>query len=289
MVRTLDNLVITGACGGLGRAMASAALASGAKVALVGLDRVVLESLAAAAPGRCAIYTPDVSEGTAMQRMAQDWMARHGVPDAVIANAGVAGGFDTAEASDLAVFRRMLEINLLGAVATFQPFVAPMRERGQGVLAGIASIAGRRGMPGNGAYCASKAGLIRYLQSLRAELRGSGITVCTVSPGYLRTQLTAGNRFAMPGLMEPEVAAQRILRALADGREQLVLPRHVGWLSNLLDLLPDAWHDALLLRQPRKPRAGEAGATAIPGLGASPAGGATSAAPSSPSSEPAAR
>jgi len=266
MARPLHNLVITGACGGLGRAMAQAALARGAKVALVGLDRGVLDAMAQAAPGRCAVYTPDVSDGAAMQAMAADWMARFGVPDAVIANAGVAGGFDTAEAGDLAVFKRMLEINLLGVAATFQPFLKPMRQRRSGVLAGIASIAGRRGMPGNGAYCASKGGLIRYLQSLRAELRPSGIAVCTVSPGYLRTQLTAGNRFAMPGLMEPEAAAEAILRALAAGREQLVLPRRIGWLSNLLELLPEAWHDALLLRQPRKPRAGEAGATAIPGL-----------------------
>ncbi|MBS0339339.1 MAG: SDR family oxidoreductase [Proteobacteria bacterium] len=277
MNHPLANLVITGACGGLGRAMAQAALARGARVALVGLDRPVLDSLAAGAPDRCAVYTPDVSDSEAMQAVARDWMARFGIPDAVIANAGVAGGFDTAEASDLAVFRRMLEINLLGVATTFQPFIEPMRERGSGVLAGIASIAGRRGMPGNGAYCASKGGLIRYLQSLRAELRKSGIAVCTVSPGYLRTQLTAGNKFAMPGLMEPEAAAQAILRALAAGREQLVLPRRIGWLSDILDLLPDAWHDALLLRQPRKPRAGEAGATAIPGLGA------TSAVPASPS------
>lgn len=266
MTLPLENLVITGACGGLGRAMASAALARGARVALVGLNRPALEALAAGAPGRCAIYTPDVSDGDAMQAMAQDWMARFGVPDAVIANAGVAGGVDTAEASDLAVFRRILEINLLGVVTTFQPFVAPMRARGRGMLAGVASISGWRGMPGNGAYCASKGGLIRYLQSLRAELRASGVRVCTISPGYLRTALTAGNRFVMPGLLEPDAAAVAILKALGQGREKLVLPRRTGWLSRALDLLPDAWYDALLLRQPRKPRAFDAGATAIPGL-----------------------
>lgn len=262
----LHNLVITGACGGLGRALAAEALARGAKVALVGLDRATLEALAATAPGRCAIYMPEVSDSVAMQAMAQDWADRFGTPDAVIANAGVAGGFDTAQASDLAVFRRILEINLLGVATTFQPFVAPMRERGRGMLAGIASLAGRRGLPGNGAYCASKGGLIRYLESLRAELRPNGVQVCTVSPGYLRTALTAGNRFAMPGLMAPEAAASAILRALSQGQEQLVLPRRLGWLSNALGLLPDAWHDALLLRQPRKPRAGDPGATPIPGL-----------------------
>jgi len=184
----------------------------------------------------------------------------------VIANAGVAGGFDTAEAADLAVMRRMLEINLLGAATTFQPFVAPMRAQQRGALAGVASIAGWRGMPGNGAYCASKGGLIRYLQSLRAELRGSGLHVSTVSPGYLRTALTAGNRFAMPGLMEPDDAAHAMLQGIARGRPHIVLPARIGWLSRLLDLLPEALHDRVLLGQPRKPRVGEAGATPIPGL-----------------------
>ncbi|MET3493224.1 SDR family oxidoreductase [Variovorax boronicumulans] len=262
------NVVLTGACGGLGQALARELIDGGAQVALVGLDTAKLEALAALAPGRCAVYTPDVSNSAAMQSMATDWMARAGVPDLVIANAGVAGGFDTAEADDLAVLRRMLEINLLGAATTFQPFVKPLRAQQQqrGALVGVASIAGWRGMPGNGAYCASKAGLIRYLESLRAELRETGVTVHTVSPGYIRTALTAGNRFAMPGLLEADAAAHQLLAGVSAGREQIVLPRRIGWLSKLLNLLPEKLHDRVLRGQPRKPRVGEAGATAIPGL-----------------------
>ncbi|MDQ0041001.1 SDR family oxidoreductase [Variovorax boronicumulans] len=260
------NVVLTGACGGLGQALARELIGGGAQVALVGLDRAKLESLAAMAPERCTVYTPDVSNSPAMQSMAIDWMAKAGVPDLVIANAGVAGGFDTAEADDLAVLRRMLEINLLGAATTFQPFVKPMRAQQHGALVGVASIAGWRGMPGNGAYCASKAGLIRYLESLRAELRETGITVHTISPGYIRTALTAGNRFAMPGLLEADEAAHQLLAGVSAGREQIVLPRRIGWLSKLLNLLPEKLHDSVLRGQPRKPRVGEAGATAIPGL-----------------------
>jgi len=266
MTATFQNAVLTGACGGLGQALARELIAEGGAVALVGLHRSTLEALAALAPERCAVYTPDVADSTAMQAMATDWMARTGTPDLVIANAGVAGGFDTAEADDLAVLRRMLEINLLGAATTFQPFVKVMRAQQRGALVGVASIAGWRGMPGNGAYCASKGGLIRYLESLRAELRGESILVSTVSPGYLRTALTAGNRFAMPGLMEPSAAAKAMLAGIARGRTHIVLPARIGWLARLLNLLPDALHDRLLLGQPRKPRVGEAGATAIPGL-----------------------
>lgn len=266
MAETFQNAVLTGACGGLGQALARELLSQGAVVALVGLHRPSLQALAALAPMRCAVYTPDVADSTAMQAMAADWMSRRGAPDLVIANAGVAGGFDTAEADDLAVLRRMLEVNLLGAATTFQPFVKAMRAQRRGALVGVASIAGWRGMPGNGAYCASKGGLIRYLESLRAELRSESIVVSTVSPGYLRTALTAGNRFAMPGLMEPEAAAKAMLAGIARGRTHIVLPARIGWLARLLNLLPGALHDRLLLGQPRKPRVGEAGATAIPGL-----------------------
>ncbi len=261
------NAVITGACGGLGQALARELLGAGAQVALVGMNREVLEALASTAPGRCAIYTPDVADSAAMQALAADWMQRAGLPDLVIANAGVAGGYETAEAGDLAVMRRMLEINLLGPATTFQPFVAAARaQQAPCALVGVASIAGWRGMPGNGAYCASKGGLIRYLESLRAECRGSPLSVHTVSPGYLRTALTAGNRFAMPGLMSAEDAAHALLAGVARGREHIVLPRRIGWLSRLLSCLPARWHDRLLRGQPRKPRVGEAGATSIPGL-----------------------
>jgi len=261
-----SNAVLTGACGGLGQALARELVAQGAAVALVGLDRAVLASLAALAPQRCATYTPDVADPQAMQACARDWLQRHGAPDLVIANAGVAGGFDPGRAEDLTVLRRMLEINLLGVAATFQPFLAAMQSRGTGALVGVASLAGWRGLPGNAAYCASKGGLIRYLESLRAELRASGVTVHTVSPGYLRTALTAGNRFAMPGLMEPEAAARALLAGVARGREHIVLPRRMGWLARALGLLPAAWHDRVLLSQPRKPRPGEPGSTPIPGL-----------------------
>ncbi|MDN3919552.1 SDR family oxidoreductase [Roseateles violae] len=266
------NAVITGACGGFGQALARRLLDQGAAVALLGLNRSALDELQRLAPGRTTVYTPDVSDTAAMQACAADWIARQGAPDLVIANAGVAGGYRTEEAADLAFFRRALEINLLGVASTFQPFLAPMlaarraEPQRRRALVGVASLAGWRGMPGNGAYCASKAGLIAYLQSLRADLRDSGLQVSTVSPGYLRTAMTAGNRFAMPGLMAPEVAAATLLARVARGAEQVVLPRRVGWLARALALLPAPMHDRILLGQPRKPRPGEPGATPVPGL-----------------------
>ncbi len=147
-----ENAVLTGACGGLGQALAHELIARGARVALVGLDRAVLDELAVLAPDRCAVYTPDVSDGAAMAAVGVDWTGRFGVPDLVIANAGVAGGFDTERPEDLAVLRRMLEINLIGVAATLSPFLAAMKaSRRPGALVGVASVAGWRGLPGNGA------------------------------------------------------------------------------------------------------------------------------------------
>lgn len=251
----------------MGQALARQLLDSGAQVVLVGLNLQTLQALQALAPGRCRIYTPDVSNAEAMQAMAADCLQNMGTPDLVIANAGVAGGYETADPADLGVMRRMLEINLLGVATTFQPFLQAMLDSQRpGALVGVASVAGWRGMPGNGAYCASKAGLIAYLQSLRAELRPSLLTVHTISPGYLRTALTAGNTFAMPGLLGPDEAARDLLRGVTQGREHIVLPRRIGWLSQALSLLPARWHDLILLGQPRKPHAHQAGATPIPGL-----------------------
>lgn len=266
MSATPPDVLLTGACGGIGQALARKYLRAGSRVALLGRDVAVLDELHAEAPDRTRVYTPDVTDPGAMNAVAADWVAHFGVPDVVIANAGVAGGVDPGLVEDLAVLRRMLEINLLGVATTLQPFVGRMRERGSGSLVGIASIAGWRGMPGNAAYCASKGGLIRYLESLRAELRPTGVRVVTVSPGYVRTPLVAGNTMRMPALLEPDDAAARIVEGVARGRERLSVPRRAALLHRGVSLLPDAVADRLFLGQPRKPRVGEPGATEIPGL-----------------------
>src|SRR5690554_1834076 len=130
----ITNVVLTGACGGIGRELATTLLSLGASVALVGRDESVLADLVALAPDRARSYTPDVSDSVAMNAVADDWTAAFGTPDVVIANAGVAGGFDSSDPSDLAVMKRMLEINLLGVATTFQPFIAAMREQRHGTL-----------------------------------------------------------------------------------------------------------------------------------------------------------
>lgn len=260
----MSGTIITGACGGIGRALAQACLERGDDVGLWGLDRAALEALHV--PGRTQVHTPDVTDADAMRAAAASWTAEFGAPDVVIANAGVAGGFDTAEPDDLAVFRRMIDINLTGAVTTFHSFLPAMLAADSGTMVGIASVAGWRGMPGNAAYSASKGGLIRYLEALRTELRPTGLRVVTISPGYVRTALTAGNTMAMPGIIGADEAARQILRAIGGRRDEVAVPWRTGALSRALGLLPTSVLDVILNKQPRKPRAGQDGSTPIPGL-----------------------
>jgi short-subunit dehydrogenase len=195
-----------------------------------------------------------VRDAAALLSAATAHVQAHGLPDLVIANAGVSRGTLTEHAEDLPAFRAVVETNLLGMVNTFQPFVGGMRARGRGTLAGIASIAGFRGIPGSGAYSASKAAAIAYLESLRVEMAGTGVRVVTVCPGYVATPLTARNPYRMPFILAPEVAAARIARVLAGNRRFAVVPWPMAIVGRLLRLMPNALYDRAFRHAPRKPR-----------------------------------
>jgi short-subunit dehydrogenase len=144
----------------------------------------------------------------------------------------------------------------MGMVHTFQPFVAAMRRAGRGRLVGIASVAGIRGLPGAGAYSASKAAAIAYLESLRVELRGSGVKVVTLAPGYIATPMTAHNPYPMPFLMPVERAVERMARHIEKGARFAVTPRPMAAVAALMKILPRPLYDALAARAGRKPRGG---------------------------------
>ena len=250
------KVFLTGASSGIGEALARHYAAGGATLGLVARRAQLLASLEAGIPG-CETFVADVRDAAAMRSAAAAFIERHGVPDLVIANAGVSYGNDTAVAGDVEVFREILEINVLGLVNTFHPFIGPMRARGSGHLVGIASVAGVRGLPGATAYSASKAAAVRYLEGLRVELRGSGIDVTTLSPGYIATPMTARNPYRMPFILTAEDAARRFARAIARRSRHAVIPWQMAIVSRLLAALPDAWFDAAAARGGRKPRKGE--------------------------------
>jgi len=253
-------LFITGASSGIGQAMALEWARRGGRLALVARREAEMRAWCAAqglGPERAQVYGADVRDVPALTAAGRACIAAQGLPEVVIANAGISVGVDTAIESDLEVIRATLETNNLGMAATFQPFIEAMRRRRRGTLVGVASVAGVRGLPGHGAYCLSKAGVIAYCESLRGECRPDGVRVVTLVPGYIDTPLTEGNRYAMPFLMPADRFAARALDAIAAGASLRVIPWQMGLVARVLRMLPNWLYDRVMAGRPRKRRQGE--------------------------------
>jgi len=205
-------------------------------------------------PGTVRAYSLDVTDVPALAAAAGDFIDRFGPPELVIANAGVSVGTRGEDLADVATLRRILDVNVAGLAATLAAFAPAMRAARRGTLAGIASVAGFRGLAGGGAYSASKAAAITWLESLRAELHGSGVHVVCVCPGYIDTPMTRVNRYRMPFLLPADEAARRIARAIAARRRLAVIPWQMAAVSLLLRAMPDGLYERLAARAPRKPR-----------------------------------
>jgi short-subunit dehydrogenase len=250
------RVVITGASSGIGAALARHYAAAGATLGLMARRKPELERLAAAFSTPCSIYAIDVRDSAAITAAARDFTARHGCPEIVIANAGVSLGTLTEHAEDIAAFQDVLDINVMGMVKLFQPFLADMKERGGGTLAGIASVAGYRGLPGAAAYSASKAAAISYLESLRVELKASGVRVVTICPGYIATPMTEKNPYPMPFMLSADAAAGKIAAIIERGSSFTVIPWQMAVAARVLHLLPHWLYDRLFVNAPHKPRRG---------------------------------
>ena len=253
---------ITGASSGIGAALAREYAQQGAVLGLLARRQTQLEALCAALPNADAhrLYAVDVNDHQALQRAAEDFLAHHGKAHVVIASAGISVGTLTGCEGDLAVFEQVVNTNLIATAASFAPFIAAMRETAVSEpcrLVGIASVAGIRGLPGAEAYSASKAAVISYCESLRVELKSSGIRVVTIAPGYIDTPMTQINTYPMPFLMPVEKFARQAVRTIEAGRSYRVIPWQMAWVARLLRLLPDWLYDAVLMRAPHKARAGE--------------------------------
>lgn len=246
------KVFITGASSGLGAALAGHYGLQGAVLGLCGRRADALQQSAVGLDAHC--FTADVRDAQAMQAAAAGFMARVGVPDIVIACAGISVGTLTEEAADLPVFQAVMDANVMGMVYTFHPFIAPMRAARKGVLCGIASVAGVRGLPGGGAYSASKSAARVYLEALRLELKSSGISVVTVSPGYIETPMTHVNPYPMPFRMSADAAARKVVRLIERRRPESIIPWQMSIVAGLMHCMPRALYDRLFERAPRKPR-----------------------------------
>ncbi len=248
------KVFITGASSGIGAALAAEYARRGAVLGLVARRADALAELRQSlSPATVCTFALDVCDADALARAAAQFIAQHGQPDIVIANAGVSRGALTGQ-GELDTFARVMDTNYFGMVATFEPFVAAMSETRRGTLVGIASVAGVRGLPGSGAYSASKAAALTYLEALRVEMRPFGVAVVTIAPGYVRTPMTAHNPYRMPFLMDAERFAKKAADAIARKVAFTVLPRPMGIVALLLRALPRWLYDRLFEKAPRKPR-----------------------------------
>ncbi|MCH7487913.1 MAG: SDR family NAD(P)-dependent oxidoreductase [Proteobacteria bacterium] len=240
------SILITGASSGIGAALARAYAGPGVFLALSGRNEERLDKVAGACRKRGAVAEArilDVTDGPAMAR----WLAGvdGGHPlDLVIANAGISGAEDRV--------REIFAVNLAGVLNTVLPAIPPMRGRGRGQIAIMSSIAGIRGLPSAPAYAASKAAVKAYGEGLRGSLAADGVRVSVICPGFVKSPMTASNRFPMPFLMEAHKAARIIRRGLAREAPLIAFPWPLVWGLRLVSALPSPIADSLLGRLPAK-------------------------------------
>jgi len=248
---------ITGASSGIGQALALRFHQAGYNLALVARRTSDVKTWVGAhgiSADSYQIYSADVSITQSIVAAGQACLARQGVPDVVIACAGISIGVDTTQLADIDVMAQTFATNNIGTAATFHPFLSTMMQRKSGALVGIGSVNGIRGFAGHGANCPSKAALISYCECLRVELKSSGVKVITLCPGYIDTPLTRQNQYSMPFLMRPQDFAEQAFKAIESGTSYRVIPWQMGVVAKLLRLLPNRAFDKVFAGRPRKPR-----------------------------------
>ncbi len=245
-------ILITGASSGIGRALALEYAAPGVTLHLVGRDAARLEETAAAARAKGAqaqAHRLDVRDRAGLGAALAAIDAQTPL-DLVVANAGVTTGLPAgALAEDPEAVRGIIAINLLGALNTIEPMIEPFCARGRGVLALTGSLAALRGLPYSPAYCATKAAVHLYAESLRGKLRQRGVKVSLIVPGFVHTPLNADLVSLKPLAMSDARAARIIRRGLDRGRPTIVFPRLLYWGIRLLTVLPAGLVDYFMVRQ----------------------------------------
>ncbi len=256
------KIFITGASSGIGEALATEYAkryaSEGTSIGLVSRRSEHLQKLQTTLQNsykiQCAIYPLDVRDSEALALAGADFIQQFGAPDVVIGCAGVSRGTLTEHQEDIAAFQAVMDINVMGLVHTYQPFIGAMKTAGKGQLVGIASVAGIRGLPGAGAYSASKAAAISLLESLRVEMAPLNISVTTIAPGYIRTPMTDVNQYKMPFLMDVNIAAAKFVNAIENKRRFVVIPWQMGWLARSMRFIPPFLWDWIMKKAPHKPR-----------------------------------
>lgn len=246
-----ERVWIIGASYGIGAALAERLAADGKEVWASARSADKLAALAEKHPGRIHALPLDVTDKAAVRAALASIEAASGPPDTVVLNAGthqpVAAKDFTADG-----LRQVMELNVFGTANGIETVLPGMLQRDAGRIAVVASVAGYNGLPTSAYYGASKAALINMIESLRFDLRRTGVVLQLVNPGFVKTPLTDRNDFAMPFLIPAEAAAAAIARGLASDRFEIAFPRTFVWLLKLVGLLPYRLYFALVGRSTGK-------------------------------------
>jgi short-subunit dehydrogenase len=233
--------VVTGASSGIGRALAKRLAAEGCKVGLTARRREQLADLAAEiekAGGTVACAPADVGDRAQALAAIHELAARLGPVDLLVANAGV-GAPTLLNPLNVGDVEKMIRVNFLGVVYSIEAVLPDMLRRRSGHLAAVSSLAAYKGLPGESAYCASKAAVNGYMEGLRIQLREHRIAVTTLCPGFVRTPMTEVNKFHMPWLLGADDAARRMVGALRRRRKVYNFPWQLALVMKVLAWLPD--------------------------------------------------
>jgi short-subunit dehydrogenase len=240
-------VMITGASSGIGRGLAVEIGRHGAKLGLIArraevIDEVVRE--VEAAGGKAVALPADVQHADSVSAAANKLRADLGPIDVLIANAGIgptrdAADFNAAEVSDV------INVNVIGASNSVAAVIPEMVERGSGQLVAISSLAAYRGLPRSAAYCASKAAVSAFFESLRLDLEPRGIDVTIIHPGFIKTQLTQGRDAQMPFLMELDDAVRKMVGAIEKRRKRYSFPWQLATIVRAGMLMPIWMYDKI--------------------------------------------
>jgi short-subunit dehydrogenase len=247
---TNKTVLITGASSGIGKGLALAIAARGGRLGLLARREELLNEIVAEIEkrnGTAVAVSADVRDAQAVRAAADKVRAALGPIDVLIANAGV-GSSNHASQLNPDQVADVININVLGAVNSVAAVTPEMVERKRGQLVAISSLAGYRGLPKSAAYCASKAALSSFFESLRIDLRGSGVTVNVIYPGFIKTPLTAGRSAKMPYLMELDDGVNKILKAIEKGKRSYAFPWQLATIVRSSLVMPAAVYDWIAAR-----------------------------------------
>lgn len=236
-------IFLTGASSGIGEALALALAKRGAVLGLMARREEELRDLAKRcekAGGTARVFPCDVSHATGVREAADNFREEFGRIDILIANAGIGGNNAETRALEPDAVKKVIDVNLLGAVNSVHAVLPHMLESGRGHLVAISSLAGIRGLPKSAAYSASKAGMTAFFESVRLDVQHKGIDVTVIQPGFIKTPLTAGRANKMPYLMELDDAIPHFIRAIEKKKKFAAFPWQLATLVRAGRIFP-AW------------------------------------------------